>query len=104
MFPRCFPVTAARLCPPNFRLCLSLDMNVLPPTPTLLVDRVLAFARAKCGRHQLRRDGRAVLSTFGGGGLELEGGGWKGVKKRLKEVGEPVRPEMDKLCLLNYQA
>jgi len=91
------PVTASTLCPPNFSLILSLDLNVFPSSSTqdaqTLVSSILSFYIGSEGNHVLRygkKHQKAVLSTFGGGGASFGGLGWGGLLGMLKQGGLDV--------------
>ncbi|CED85570.1 Glycoside hydrolase, family 71 [Phaffia rhodozyma] len=93
---------AAQLCPPHFKLFLSLDMNVLPSSTTssasLLASKIVNFASCTRyllankdpsgpGTHQMTRTGKIVVSTFGGANATFGGIGWKGLFKMVEKEG-----------------
>ncbi|KAL7411998.1 glycoside hydrolase [Mrakia frigida] len=87
---------ASSLCPPQFTLILSLDLNVLPCATTqdaqTVVSSILSFYNNLGGKHVLRygRHQKAVLSTFGGGDASFGGIGWKGLLGLLQQRGLEV--------------
>ncbi|WVQ96734.1 hypothetical protein IAU59_003841 [Kwoniella sp. CBS 9459] len=79
------PISSERKRKRNLRLFLSLDLNVLPPDPAVLVEKVLRIVDS-AKESQLRWGGGVVLSTFGGQQMD---NGWRdviaGVEKGLGE-------------------
>ncbi|KAK8858540.1 hypothetical protein IAR55_002767 [Kwoniella newhampshirensis] len=71
----------------KLKLFLSLDMNVLPSDPLLLVDKIVSIITVG-EQSQLRWGAEIVLGTFGGHALE---DGWKEVIRGVEErLGEEV--------------
>ncbi|OCF33439.1 hypothetical protein I316_04859 [Kwoniella heveanensis BCC8398] len=71
----------------DIKLFLSLDMNVLPPDPAVLVDKVLQIVGGG-NAAQLRWGGGIVLSTFSGQQMDA---GWRDVIAGVEQgLGEKV--------------